>query len=143
VKPSFVADCSIALAWCFIDEGTPATKELLDRMAGECVLVPGWWFIELTNVLVVAERKGRINPDQTAEFLALIESFDLEIDDESPGRAFLHVLPLCRAHQLTSYDAVYLELALRRHLPLATLDEELRIAATKSGVALLGKSATN
>ena len=60
-------------------------------------------------------------------------------DDEGPERAFTQLLPLCRTHQLTSYDALYLELALRRHLPLATLDESLRRAAKKLGIKLLGR----
>ena len=139
MKPGFVVDCSVALAWCFLDEATPATKKLLDRLGSESAVVPGWWFVELTNVLVVAERKGRIQPDQIAEFIALVESFDLEVDDEAPGRAFGHLLPLCRAHGLTSYDAIYLDLALRRQVPLATLDEHLRKAAKKLGVKLLGQ----
>ena len=139
MKPGFVVDCSIALAWCFLDEATPATKKLLDRMGSESAWVPGWWFVELTNVLAVAERKGRIKRDKTAEFIALVEGFDLETDDEAPGRAFMHLLPLCRTHQLTSYDAIYLHLAVRRHVPLATLDEPLRKAAKKLGIKLLGQ----
>lgn len=139
MTPGFVVDCSVALAWCFLDEATPATQNLFDRMGSESAAVPGWWFVELTNVLVVSERRGRIKPDKTAEFIALVEGFNLEVDDDGPGRAFTHLLPLCRAHELTSYDAVYLELAVRRGLPLATLDEPLRKAAKKLGVAVLGK----
>jgi predicted nucleic acid-binding protein len=138
LKPSFVVDSSVALAWCFQDEATPATRALLQRMGGESALVPAWWFLELTNVLALAERKRRITPAKVAEFIALIGGFDLEIDEEGSRRAFTHLLPLCRAHQLTSYDALYLDLTLRRQIPLATLDEPLRKAAEKLGVKLLG-----
>jgi predicted nucleic acid-binding protein len=136
--PSFVVDSSVASAWCFLDEATPATRALLQRMGVEVALVPAWWFLELTNVLALSERKGRIAPAKVAEFIAVVEGFDLEVDDQGPGRAFTAILPLCRAHNLTSYDAVYLDLAMQRHLPLATLDEPLRKAAKKLGVKVLG-----
>lgn len=139
MNPSFVVDCSIALAWCFLEEATPATQKVFERMGDESALVPAWWFVELTNVLALAERKGRIASEKTAEFIATIESFSLDVDDQAPGRAFTHLLPLCRAHQLTSYDAIYLDLAMRRHVPLATLDEPLRKAAKKLGVEMLGQ----
>lgn len=137
MKPAFVVDASVALAWCFADEATPATRHLLDRMCEETAAVPSWWYVEITNVLALAERKHRITPAQTAEFIALIEGFDLDVDDHAPGRAFSDLLPLCRACHLTSYDAIYLDLAIRRHTPLATLDEPLRKAARKMGVKVL------
>ena len=139
MKASFVIDSSVAMAWCFQDEATPATNRLLDRMGDEAAAVPGWWYLEVTNVLALAERKKRISSAQVDEFIALIESFDLEIDDQAPKRAFAHLLPLCRGHRLTSYDAAYLELALRRRLPLASLDDGLRAAAKALGVKVLGK----
>lgn len=139
MKPSFVLDSSVTMAWCFHDEATPATKRLFDRMGAEAAAVPGWWYLEVTNVLALAERKHRISLEQSAEFIALLESFDLEVDEHAPQRAFTNLLPLCRSHKLTSYDAAYLELAHRRRLPLATLDDELRSAAKKLGIEVLGK----
>lgn len=139
MNAAFVVDSSVALAWCFDDEATPQTDSLLTRLASEAAAVPAWWFIELTNVLALAEKRGRITTVKTADFISLIEGFDLEVDGDAPGRAFDHVMRLCRAHNLTAYDAIYLDLALRRQLPLATLDEPLRKAATASGVSLLGK----
>ncbi|HEV2972105.1 MAG TPA: type II toxin-antitoxin system VapC family toxin [Pirellulales bacterium] len=136
---SFVLDSSVALAWCFADEATRETVRLYDRMEKESAAIPGWWFIEIANVLALSERKGRIVPAKTAEFISLIARFKLEIDNDAPRRAFDFLLPLCRTHNLTSYDAIYLDLAIRRHLPLATLDEPLRKAAKKVGVKLLGK----
>ena len=100
-------------------------------------LVPAWWFIEITNVLAMAERKGRITPRQSDAFIADLGKLGVERDDEAPDRAFTYLLTLCRTHQVTSYDAIYLDLALRRSLPLATLDADLRKAARKLGVRLL------
>lgn len=71
-------------------------------------------------------------------FIALVDDLDLEVDNEAPARAFDHLLNLSRLHGLTSYDAMYLDLALRRSLPLATLDADLRRAATKAGVRVIG-----
>lgn len=137
MNPAFVVDSSVALAWCFEDEATAATRQLLNRMANEAAAVPAWWYIEISNVLALAERKGRITPVKVAEFIALIASLDLEIDVEAPSRAFTHLLPLCRTYHLTSYDAIYLDLAVRRRLPIATLDEPLRKAAKKIGIKVL------
>ncbi len=139
MKASFVIDASIAMAWCFDDEATPATRRLLDRMSEEAAVVPGLWYLEVANLLALAERKRRISAAQVQEYVSLIESFDLEVDDQLSGRAFTHLLPLCRNQELTSYDAVYLELALRRRLPLCTLDNGLRAAARALGCRVLGR----
>jgi predicted nucleic acid-binding protein len=138
VSAAFVVDCSIAMAWLFNDEATPKTAALLNRLATETALVPAWWFIEITNVLAMAERKGRITPTQSDAFIADLGKLGIERDDEAPDRAFTHLLALCRTRRLTSYDAIYLDLAVRRNVPLATLDDELRKAANKVGVRLLG-----
>ena len=138
MSPAFVVDCSIAMAWLFNDEATPKTAVLLNRLATQTALVPAWWFIEITNVLAMAERKGRIKPTESDAFIADLSKLGIERDDEAPDRAFTHLLALCRRHRLTSYDAIYLDLAVRRNLPLATLDDALRKAAHKVGVRLLG-----
>ena len=138
MNPAFVVDCSIAMAWLFHDEATPKTTALLNRMANDIAVVPAWWFVEITNVLALAERKGRIVATQSDAFIADLSKLGIECDDEAPDCAFSHLLPLCRAHRLTSYDAIYLELAIRRSLPLATLDLDLRRAAKKLGVSVLG-----
>jgi len=100
--------------------------------------VPGWWFIEITNVLAMTGRRGRITPTQSDAFIADLGKLGIERDDEAPDRAFTHLLALCRTHRLTSYDAVYLDLAVRRSLPLATLDGDLRKSARKLGIRLFG-----
>jgi predicted nucleic acid-binding protein len=138
MSASFVVDCSIAMAWLFHDEATPKTSALLNRLATETALVPAWWFVEITNVLAMAERKGRITARQSDAFIADLSKLGIERDNQAPDRAFTHLLALCRTHRLTSYDAIYLDLAIRRSLPVATLDEDLRKAAKKLGVSLLG-----
>lgn len=138
MSAAFVVDCSITMAWLFHDEATPRTADLLNRLTNETALVPAWWFIEITNVLAMAERKGRITPAQSDAFIADLDKLGIERDDAAPDRAFTHLLALCRVHKLTSYDAIYLDLAVRRNLPLATLDDDLRKTARKLGVSLLG-----
>jgi len=138
MSAAFVVDCSIAMAWLFNDEATPKTAVLLNRLATETAIVPAWWFLEITNVLALAERKGRITPTQSDAFIADLSKLAIERDDEAADRAFTHLLTLCRTHRLTSYDAIYLDLAVRRNLPLATLDDDLRRTAKKLGVPLLG-----
>ncbi len=137
MSPAFVVDCSVAMAWLFRGEATPRTTGLLRRLATETAVVPAWWFIEITDVLAMAERKGRVNPGQSDAFIAAIGTLRIARDNEAPDRAFHQISGLCRAHRLTSYDALYPDLALRNSLPLATLDEDLRRAAKRLGVPLL------
>ncbi len=137
MSAAFVVDCSVAMAWLFHDQATPNTAALLNRLAAETALVPALWFIEVTNVLALAERKGRITASQSDAFIADLRKLAIERDDDAPDRAFTHLLALCRTHKLTSYDAIYLDLAVRRNLPLATLDDALRKSARKLGVRLI------
>jgi len=135
---TFIIDCSITMSWCFADEGSDASTKIQDRLVAETALVPAHWFLEIANVLAMAEKRNRITPADSTEFLRLLRTLDIEVDGEASDRAFDHLLPLCRSHRLTSYDVAYLDLALRRQLPLATLDDELRAAAVNLGVAVLG-----
>lgn len=134
----WVFDASVTMAWCFDDERTPQTEALFDRLIqGSEAVVPQIWPLEVLNVLILAGRRGRITSDKRAEFLALMNSAPIRIDDETITRASSETLALAEAHRLTIYDATYLEVALRHKLPLATLDKELRAAATAAGVPLL------
>lgn len=139
MSAAFILDCSITMTWCFPDEATPESSHLLDRLENETALVPAHWFLEVTNVLAMAERRKRITAPKSAAFLSLLETLDVEVDHEGAARAFEHLLPLCRSHRLTSYDAAYLELALRRKPPLASLDDDLRAGAKALGIVVLGK----
>lgn len=138
MMPSFVLDCSVTMAWCFTDERTPATAALQDRMTTEAAVVPAHWFLEVGNVLVMAEKHKRIVARDAAQFLALLHILDIRADHETGPRTFDHLMPLCRNHGLTTYDAAYLDLAMRTHLPLATLDKDVRKAAKKMQIDLLG-----
>jgi predicted nucleic acid-binding protein len=139
MTPAFIVDSSLALTWLFKDETTTASKKLLTQLDTESALVPSLWLLEIANVLSLAELKGRITAAESSDFIDQISRLDIQVEPLLSEQVFTHLLPLCRSHGLTSYDAVYLDLAMRRQLPLATLDEQLRKAAKKAGVKLLGK----
>jgi predicted nucleic acid-binding protein len=134
----FVLDASVALAWCFEDEATAATRGVVERLAVEAASVPAIWPIEVANVLALAERRRRITPADSAEFIARLESLAIQVDEATASRAFTRVLDLAREERLTAYDAAYLELAMRLGVPLATKDGALSDAAKRLGVAVLG-----
>jgi predicted nucleic acid-binding protein len=133
----FVVDASITLAWCFTDEATEKSQALLRRVIDDGCMAPGIWPIECANILIAAERTGRVSAADLKENIAKLQSLDVEVDDEMPARSFTDILHLARQHRLTSYDAAYLELALRRKLPLATKDKQLQETARRAGVALI------
>jgi predicted nucleic acid-binding protein len=135
----YVLDCSIVMTWCFADEATAATDKLLDTFPADRAIVPRNWKLEVLNSLVSGERRNRITAEEADDFIDLVNSFPLRLDRARGAKLDRDILNLCRQHRLTAYDAAYLELAIRRHLPLATLDIELRVAAEKEGVPLLGK----
>jgi len=127
---SFVLDASVTVAWCFDDESTPAAWALLDRMRAAPAYVPVLWALEIGNILVGAERRRRITQARAVEFLGILGDLDIHVDPDLPGRAFRDILPIARESRITTYDASYLELAMRLGLPLATKDTALARAAT-------------
>jgi predicted nucleic acid-binding protein len=133
----FVLDASMALAWHFDDESEPIADAISERSTNEQVVVPAHWFAEMANGLLAGERRGRTAPDRVVAFVHRLDKLDLEVDGIGPADTFGAVLPLARAHRLTIYDALYLELAERRGLALATLDGELAAAARSVGVEVL------
>ena len=126
---AFVLDCSIAVAWLFEDEATPETDALLDRLKDDSALVPGLWHLELGNVLTQAERRKRISVARTAAHLERLGRLPIVTDTETERRALRETLTLARTYGLTTYDAAYLELAMRRGVELATRDKALIRAA--------------
>jgi len=135
---AFVIDASAALPWRFADEATPWTEALLDRVeAGEEVLVPAHWPLEIINSLLVAERKGRVTDAQVSEFLEDLAALPIRVIPASAAARWPAILNLAKRHRLTAYDAAYLELAQRTGLPLATLDGDLRKAAATAGTQLV------
>lgn len=137
MTPSLVLDCSIVMPWCFASEATPLTQKVLDRMVVESAIVPVIWFLEVANVLAMAEKRNRISAIDSDKFLRLLDELLIESDEGCVTRSFTQLLPLSRSHQLTTYDAAYLELAQRLGLPLATLDNKLIAAARNAGVAVV------
>ncbi|HYZ26362.1 MAG TPA: type II toxin-antitoxin system VapC family toxin [Geminicoccaceae bacterium] len=135
---AFVLDASIALAWCFADEATPATDALLDRLADEEAAAPALWRLEVANALSMAESRGRLSVAGLTRSVSLLQRLAVAIDPEGSDRALRELLDLARSERLTVYDAAYLELALRLGLPLASKDASLRTAAAGLGLALLG-----
>jgi predicted nucleic acid-binding protein len=135
---SFVLDASATLAWCFEDEATVEAAGLLERLREDEALVPPLWLLELSNGLVVAERRGRLTRADSTRFLLLIRQLPIRIDQTSTLDLGVSVMDLARAYELSAYDAAYLELALRLGRPLATLDVRLRAAAERAGVRPVG-----
>jgi predicted nucleic acid-binding protein len=132
---SFVLDYSVALAWCFPDEKAPAPQSILDSLTDAQAIVPSLWHLEVGNSLLVSERRGRSTQADTANWLKFLSALPIVVDGETVPRAWADVLGLARTHGLSAYDAAYLELALRRGLPLASLDSKLIAAAAIAGVA--------
>jgi len=133
----FVLDASLALAWHFEDEISEYADRVLDRLGEDPAVVPSLWALEIANALVVAERRGRLSPAGVARAAELFLEVPISIHEVAPQSALGPVLDLARTHGMTTYDAAYLELAMREGLPLATEDEALRAAAERVGVPLL------
>jgi len=133
-----VIDASVTLSWCFPNEQTPMSLDVLDRLrSGERALVPAFWPLEVLNTLLVGERKGRITAEQTRAFLDTLRVLSPTLDHVSLEQIAGPVQIICRDHGLTPYDALYVELALRSSCPLATLDHPQRQAARDLGVHCL------
>ncbi len=136
---SLVLDSSLALAWLFVDEKTEAAEAVLHSVAEAGAVVPNIWHLEIANTIQLAVRRRRIDGTVRDGFLSYLSALDISPDPETSARAWTSTLGLAERFSLTAYDAAYLELADRRGLPLATLDNELRGAADRLGVALLGR----
>ena len=130
-------DCSVAVAWCIEDEASPETDALLERVRDEGGMVPGLWHLELGNVLLQAERRGRLSSAEVRARLEVMRSLPIATDEETPSRAWRETIGLARGEKLTLYDAAYLELALRKGAVLAMKDEALADAARRNGLAVV------
>jgi predicted nucleic acid-binding protein len=134
---SVVIDSSMALTWCFEDEASAQSDAIFERVRDDGAVVPSLWHLELANVLLQAEKRGRIAPRDVATRLKLISELPITTDRETPMRAWREVIALARTENLIAYDAAYLELAIRRDLPLSTRDDALIAAARRVGVTVL------
>jgi predicted nucleic acid-binding protein len=134
---AIVVDASVALSWCFDDEASPETEAILDRVRLDGAVVPGLWRLELANVLLWAERRGRTILGGVTARLEQIARLPIATDTETVRRAWREILALARAENLTTYDASYLELAIRHGVALATKDTVLAAAASRVGVSVI------
>ena len=135
----FVLDNSVAMRWLLASQREADqvyAESVLQSLAEIEAVVPHLWHLEAVNVLLGAERQGELETGEVAQFIARLESLPIQIDPLTARRAFSQTLILARACKLSSYDAAYLELAIREALPLATLDRNLRKAAKRTEVAL-------
>ena len=128
----------MALSWCFADESSPATDQVLARAAAERFLVPALWFSELANVLMMSERRGRLSSRQVTDQLRNFASLPFQVEPAGSQIVFGAVLDMARRERLTIYDATYLELAQRHRVALASLDQDLCAAAARTAVPVIG-----
>ena len=131
---TFVLDCSVTLAWVFPDEATEATDRLLGALTDGRAFVPALWPMEVASVLLVATRRGRIAETDWSRIRRNLDALPIRIDPVSTSRIWDAVLEVAHAHRLSVYDAMYLELAIRMGLPLATLDGALATAGRAEGL---------
>ena len=133
----FVLDCSVTMSWFFEDEDTPYTTAIRRSLGGGSqAYVPAIWLLEVGNVFIVSERRKRLSPEKTSRFLTLLKLLPIQIEDTPSFTLLGDILKLTRDYRLSAYDAVYLELALRKGIPMVSLDHDLRKAAQKAGVVL-------
>jgi len=133
----FVLDCSTTMAWIFPDEATPETDALRNSLITDTAIVPALWGYEVANVLLVATRRGRLQQSDWPLLQAALAALPITVDNESHQRTLNSTLPLAAQHGLSAYDAAYIELAQRRALPLATLDQRLREVCRAASVPVL------
>jgi predicted nucleic acid-binding protein len=131
-----VVDNSVVMSWYFKDETNKYADTVLDKLTGATAVVPSIWPLEVVNVLIVAERQKRLSESDSIRFLTLLSQLPIVVEYEHPEMT-KELLALARAYTLSSYDASYLYLAMRKGLPIATLDNKLIEAARRIEVPIL------
>ena len=133
----FVLDNSVAMRWILVSPQQTLqdyAEAVLQSLSEADAIVPNLWHLEASNVLVVAERKSDLEVSEVEGFIAQLEALPISVDSQTASQSLQSILALARAYNLTSYDAAYLELAIRKSLPLASLDKALIRAAERAGV---------
>ena len=130
----FVLDASVTASWCFEDEEASVAEAAMDRLPEDHAVVPALWWFEIRNILVVNERRGRIDSADSDVFLNDLARLPIRIESDSNEHL---VVALAHTHRLTAYDAAYLDLAVRLTAPIATLDRALVDAARAEGLELV------
>ncbi|MDQ3238037.1 MAG: type II toxin-antitoxin system VapC family toxin [Actinomycetota bacterium] len=133
----FVLDNSVVMAWCFEDEDTEYADGVLELLDADTAITPSIWPLEIANAILMSERRGRLSAAGAARFTELVSGLTISVERTALLRALGAVMEVGRTHSLISYDAAYLELAMRRGLPLATLDNRLADAARQADVTLI------
>lgn len=133
----FVLDASVTVAWCFSDETTPMSLQLLESLKTDRAIVPELWKLEVGNALISAEKRKRISYADIINSLSLLESLTIHTDRETHERGFREIIAIAHAEKLTTYDAAYLELAMRLGIPLATKNAALLAAAKRTGIEVI------
>ncbi len=136
-----IADVSIVLAWLYEESQTSQALDVLPLIETNGLLVPALWWTELENGLVIGERRARNTTDQSAAFLEIVRSLPIRTDDMPPHQTCDRILAIARQHQLTAYDATYVELAVRESAALATFDTAIRRCAPQLGLSILPDAA--
>ncbi|HUP60683.1 MAG TPA: type II toxin-antitoxin system VapC family toxin [Thermoanaerobaculia bacterium] len=137
MKRSFVADASVAIAWIHPAQATPETDGMLDAIAaGDSLVVPALWPLEVANAITVLRRRRKLTSDEARLAIEMIRELPVAIDHEAAAIALTRLADLASEHELTVYDATYIELASRRQLPLASNDARMKRAAAQAGVDL-------
>jgi predicted nucleic acid-binding protein len=136
VANGIVIDASVALAWCFPDEASEYADGVLVGLDGRTAMVPAIWSAEITNALLVGERRKRIRQPEVRRFLELLKGLSILEDGQPFAETVSNVLPLAREYDLSAYDAAYLDVAVRHEAPLATLDKALQKAGRAAGLKI-------
>jgi predicted nucleic acid-binding protein len=137
---SCVLDASAALSWCFVDERTKASIDLLRAVSQQGALVPNLWFLEVANSIWMAEKKQRLKTAEANALIDMLSKLPIEVEEVNSNAVWSTVMELARTHDLTIYDSTYLDLAVRNKLKLATFDKKLISAAKKCEVDLINLS---
>ena len=135
---SFVVDRSVALSWCFEDERTPATMALLERVGERGAVAPQHWPLEVLNGLLMAERRQLVDTGKRRQLADFLRDLPITLDLDTTVQIWGATQGLAERFRLTVYDAVHLELAHRKRLKLASLDQDLRQAGAALGVTVFG-----
>ena len=134
---SRVIDASATLAWILQDEHTVETDRLFDAIANTGAVVPSLWRLEVANALQLSVRRGCISQKYRDASLKSLKALPITVDSETDAQAWDDTLKFAELYRLTVYDAAYLELALRRQLPIATRDNQLADAARAASVTVI------
>jgi predicted nucleic acid-binding protein len=135
-KKALVVDNSVVMAWLFEDEISAYADHILDQLPDLNLLVPAIWSLEANNVLLLAEKRGKLSNEDIYHFVNLLMQLPIEVVVEDYRRSMQRILALGKSNEICAYDAAYLDLAIQNVCPLATLDNKLIEAAKKCGVPL-------